>query len=402
MIQTERKKRYVFAEIEDYREHLEIAHLRTKNHIALAILLLLAIATVVYMALTQVPLKTTMSVMVWYLIVIVMNIATLAYGRESHRFYQLNKYSTTFGVYTIALMIIFVNQTAATIATLFIAYAISAFYQDMKIMFLSNVLLLFATVALMINFPDYFNFPTGAFADNFGVAFFIIIFISLLTISSYIIVKQKRFFYNQLALSKETEYRNIDLLNDLQEQVTGKVLNVDAYYQNVLIFTDAFCKKLETENVFRSDIEAMRLLEKGISIPEVLKSYPDHTEAELTRLSGMLLGNRGKLAKIAVMLSQTANVHVKKREIFSETQFKSFNHPTDNLEIKILAFAVFYSVLRSGNAFMPALTDEQIRKVLTETDYYYYNDPRIMKAFAENADVFKDIASLLGAKGDER
>ncbi len=392
----------MFAEIKDYREHLEIAHLRTKNHIALAILLILAIATITYMALTGVPLKTTMSVSFWYFIVVVMNIATLAYGRENIRFYELNKYMTTFGVYTIALMIIFVNQTAATIAALFIAYAISAFYQDMKIMLVSNILLMFSTVTLMINYPGYFNFPTGAFADNFGVAFFIIIFISLLTISSYIIVKQKRFFYNQLALSKETETRNIDLLNDLQEKVTGKTLDIEAYYRNVLAFSEAFCKKIETENGFKPIIEAMLLLEKGMTKQELLKNRPEFSEADVNRFADMLLSNRGKLAKISVMLSQTANVHVKKREIFSETQFKSFNHPTDNLEIKILAFAVFYSVLRSGNSFLAPLSDEQIRNVLIETDYFYYNDPRIMKAFAENGDVFRDIAASLGRKGNGR
>jgi len=90
-------------------------------------------------------------------------------------------------------------------------------------------------------------------------------------------------------------------------------------------------------------------------------------------------------------MAYSRHIEVKKREIFSETQFKSFNHQTDSLEIKIIAFVLFYTALKKGFAVLPGLPEEQIYDVLIHSDFYYYMDPRIIKVYQENSDVFDEI-----------
>jgi len=224
------------------------------------------------------------------------------------------------------------------------------------------------------------------------------VFILVLTISSFIIVKQKRFFYNQIALSKENEFRNIDMLIDLQQQVTGKNVDVAKYYANVANFAKAFSAKIQVDNVFQEKIDILQALENDVSLAALAEKYPKYAKEELARLQDLLIGGHEKLLKLAMKISFVKDVHVKKREIFSETQFRSLNHQSDSLEIKILAFAVFYASLRRGNAAMRPLSEEEIYNVLVYTDYYYTIDPRIIKIYRDNNQVFDDIVNDIFGK----
>ncbi|MCK7487869.1 MAG: hypothetical protein MZU97_22005 [Bacillus subtilis] len=394
----ERKKRYVFREIEDTREQLEIIHLRTKNHFVLAFLFVLLGLSIAYLAFSKAETSDLWYVGIGFGVIILMNFAALAYGGYDPRFYQLNKHTTTFGIYTVILLVIFTTRSPGMFPALFLAYAISAFYQDLKVMIVSDILLAFSIITLMVNYPAVLNFPQGAAEDNIGLGFFVFVFLSLLTIASFIIIKQKRFFYNQIALAKETEFRNIDLLIDLKEKAGIPSVDTAAYYQRVRSLTAAFAKKIEIENGFLKRVDLLEALEKKTPISQILSSHPETTKEELSRLEDLLLSNHHKLMKLAIKLSQVQKIHIKRREIFSETQFKSFNHQSDNLEIKIIAFAIFYATLKHGNAFFRPLTEQEIRHVLIETDYYYYNDPRIMRIYRENSSVFEDIVADIFGK----
>jgi hypothetical protein len=394
----ERKKSYVFREIEDTREQLEIIHLRTKNHFVLVFLFVLLGLCVAYLSLSGAVTADRWYVLLGFAAIILMNFASLAYGGNDSRFYQLNKHTTTFGLYTVIMLVIFTTRSPGMFPALFLAYAISAFYQDLKVMIVSDILLVFSIVMLMINYPAVLNFPQGALEDNIGLGFFVFVFLSLLTIASFIIIKQKRFFYNQIALAKETEFRNIDLLIDLKKQTGMPDIDTMAYYERVRQFTAAFAQKIEIEDGFLKRIELLEALEKKTPLATILSNHPETSKEELGRLEDLLLSNHHKLLKLAIKLGQVQKLHIKRREIFSETQFKSFNHQSDNLEIKIIAFAIFYATLKHGNAFFRPLSEQEIRHVLIETDYYYYNDPRIMRIYRENSAVFEDIVADIFGK----
>ncbi|MBN2696075.1 MAG: hypothetical protein JXR38_00880, partial [Bacilli bacterium] len=179
-----RKRSHMFSEIQDYREALETRHLRTKNHFVIAAMFALMILSLTYMLVTDYPIFQTISLHVGYLLVIVFNIAILAYGKDNFRFYQLNKYVTTLGMYSLAIVTVFIFQSPSAITALFIAYAISAYYQDLKIVLIGNVFLLFAVVMFMLNYPEYLNMENSNPEDKIGIAVFFVAFISILTISS--------------------------------------------------------------------------------------------------------------------------------------------------------------------------------------------------------------------------
>jgi hypothetical protein len=392
-----RKQTYSFPEIENYREQLEIKHLRSKNHIILAFIILLMAVTVTYTLLGRYPTVYLVALIAGYVLIILFNIACLAYGNEDPNFYKLNKFVTSLGMFIIATAMIFVFKSPSFISGLFIAYAVAAFYQDLKVILIGDLYLFFAILMIMWNYPEYLAFENADVETDFGTFFFIILFVLLLTISSYIIIKQKRFLYNQLALSKESEFRNIDLLIDAEKGATKHKIEVGKYYKSVEAFTSAFAAKLEVENVFSDKLKIMLAMEKGASFATLIQKYPDLTATDYARLDDLLIASNHKLRKLIIKISKMKDLHIKRREIFSETHLKSFNHPTDSLEIKILTFAVFYVSLRLGNELFLPLKEEQIFNMLVDTDYYYYNDPSIMRIYQENHEVFDAIVmDLLG------
>jgi len=388
-----RKQTYSFPQIEDYREQLEIKHLRTKNHFILAIIVILLIFSLLYMLIGKFPMVYFYSLGLGYLAIIFFNIICLAYGSEDKNFYNLNKFITSLGIFGIATAMIFIFKSPAFISGLFIAYAISAFYQDLKVILISDLYLFFAILMVMWNFPEYLTFDDARIETDIGTFFFIILFVLLLTISSYIIIKQKRFLYNQLALSKESEFRNIDLLIDAEREATKHKIEVPKYYKAIEAFTTAFSEKLSIENVFTEKLKIMLALEKGTPIPTLLDKYPNYSSSDFARLQDLLISGTHKLRKTFIKISKMKALDIKKREIFSETQLKSFNQPSDSLEIKILAFSVFYVSLRLGNDLQKPLSSEEVFNILVYTDYYYYNDPSIMRIYQENHQVFDAIAN---------
>jgi len=382
----------VFPEIEEYRELLEIRHLRAKNHFVIALLGIGAVGTVVYMALSAYSASQILPLAVGFFALILVNAACLAYGRENVRFNQLNKYVTTFGVFGLAVAMIFVFQSPSMLSLLFIAYALAAFYQDRKVMFISNVLLLFMFLALMTNYRDFFSVANESLENDLGLFFYVIIFISLLTISQYIMIKQKGFFYNQIAISKETEFRNIDFMIDSCERATGKRIAAKGYFTALSAFAKAVSARIGIEDAFAAKIAILKDLEAGAARDRILADHPELNADALVRLSDLLFTNTHKLRKVALKISRAQAVDVHRREIFSETQFKTFNHPSDSLEIKIVAFAIFYAALKKGTSGMRPLSEKEIYDAIVHTDYYYYNDPGVMRIYRENSAVFDAIA----------
>jgi len=385
------KKEFIFSEIEDYRNQLEIKHLRTKNHFVLAIIFLMMILALVYMLASHFSLLETLPLMLGFLVVLVFNIAHLAYGKDYQEFYTMNKYVTTVGLFSLSIGMIFLFKSPSMMIGLFIAYSISTYYQDLKVLFLSDVLMLFTVFMIIFNYPEYLGLANASLESNLGIVFFFVAFMVILSLTSYIIVKQKSFFFNQIASSKESEFRNLDLLIDLKKKVKEPSLSGSEYDDQLNEFLEAFCTKIGSENIFKEKLDIMRRLERHENNDIILAKYPEYTEEDLSRLEDLLISGHHKLKKVAMKMAYSRHIEVKKREIFSETQFKSFNHQTDSLEIKIIAFVLFYTALKKGFAVLPGLPEEQIYDVLIHSDFYYYMDPRIIKVYQENSDVFDEI-----------
>lgn len=387
------KKEFIFSEIEDYRNQLEIKHLRTKNHFVLAIISFIMLLTLVYMLVSHFAILKAIPLMIGFFVILVFNMAHLAYGKAYPEFYTLNKYVTTVGLFSISIGMIFTFQSPSLMIGLFIAYSISTYYQDLKVLFLSNVIMLFTVFMIIINYPTLLGLENATLESNLGIVFFFVAFMLILSLTSYVIVKQKSFFFNQIASSKESEFRNLDLLIDLKKKIKEPTLKAETYYEQLTDFLDAFCKKIGSENIFKDKLAVMNSLERQDSHESILSKYPQYSEDDLSRIEDLLITNHHKLKKVAMKMAYSRNIEVKRREIFSETQFKSFNHQADSLEIKIIAFVLFYTALKKGFAVLPGLPEEKIYDVLIHSDFYYYMDPRIIKIYQENSDVFDEIVN---------
>jgi hypothetical protein len=214
----------------------------------------------------------------------------------------------------------------------------------------------------------------------------------LLTISSYILIKRKTFFYNHLAQSKESEVRNMDLLSEVAGHNNHKKINSDEYYSSLIEFSKHLSKKIGIENVFSRKIELLKDLQK-FNVTEMAEKYPDYSLEEMNRLKIMDLELNNKMRNIGLKASITQNISVSRKEIFSETQFKSFKHYSDDRYIEIISFVVFYCLLKIDKPYLKELSEEEIMDYLFNSEYFYLVDRDIIEIYLENNEVFDTIVN---------
>jgi len=388
-----RKKTYAFAEIEKYREYLEIKNLRGKNQIVSGVFFVMFILTLIYMLIAKYPFQTIMPLSTGFLLILIISFVFTAYGEEDYSYLKISKYILTLGMFSLVTAMIVIFKSPSMIPLLFVVYCLCAIYQDIKVMFISNIYFLFAIIFIVINYPDLLLAQNTTAGSRFSITFFSILFLLMLSISSYIIMKEKSFFYNQISKSKEVEYRNINLLIKLKYQTNKQEKSVLDFYEKTNDFLKAFTEKLELPNIFEEKIKILMDLENDAEFSQILEKYPDYTETDLKRLNNLRISNFSTLNRIAVKISKTKSLDIKRREIFSATHFKSFNKQTDPIDVRIIAFVIFYVALKKGILGMDKISDEEIYNMITNTDYYYYIDTRVMKIYEENPDVFDAIIS---------
>ena len=395
----QRKKTYAFQEIEQYHEYLEIKHLRSKNLIVSGVFLAMFILTISYMFITKYPLPRIISLSIGMIGLLIINFVLTAYGDESNSYLRINKYISTLGMFTMVSAMIIIFRSPSLIPLLFVAYCVCAIYQDVKVIIISNIYFVVAILVIVSTFPDLLVSINDSNGTNFSIVFFSLLFLIMLSSSAYIITKEKSFFYNQISNSKEIEYRNIELLLKLKHNSNKYDKNFMNHYKNTNDLLEKFSKKNKLPNVFEEKINILIDIENNVPIDKILEEHPDFNEEDINRLSKLLISGNTKLNRIAIKMSNTRESKVKKREIFSATHFKSFNKPSDTIETKIIAFVIFYVALKQGFVGIDKISDKDIYETITNTDYYYYIDSRVMKIYQENSEVFDAIIADAFGKG---
>jgi hypothetical protein len=348
------------------------------------------------------PIREVIQVSVGFIVLIAISTMLTLYGDEDNSYIKLNKYFATIGMFSLATALIMYFESPSFIPLLFVAYCMCAIYQDMKVMIISNIYFIVSILLTVISYPDLLKAETATLGTNFSIGFFSLLFLIMLSVSAYIIMKEKSFFYNQISNSKEIEYRNIDLLIKLKHDTDKHDKNFMSYYERTNDFLEAFSKKIELPNVFEEKINIIKKLEEKVSYKDILKQYPEYTEKDLDRLSKLLMSEHNTLGRVAVKISKTNEEDIQKREIFSGTHFKSFNKSSDTTETKIIAFVIFYVALKKGLYGMEKLNGKDIYEAITNSDYFHYIDSRVMKIYMDNSDVFDDIISDAFSKGGKK
>jgi len=337
-----------------------------------------------------------------FIIVLLFSFIMTAYGENDYSYLKINRYLLTLGMFSVVTLMIILLQSPSIFPLLFVIYCLASIYQDLKVIIISDLYFIFIMIFVVANYPNMFIALNNTNGNQFNMTLFSILFLAMLTISSYIIMKEKSFFYNQISKSKEVEYRNIDLLLKLKYQTNKEEKDFLGCYEQVNSFLDAFSKKLDLPNIFTEKMNILLALEKNIDYQTILEKYPEYTKEDLNRLNNLIISRHSVLNRIAVKISKTKNVDIKRREIFSATHFKTLNKQTDKVEVHIIAFVIFYVTLKKGLFGLNKISDEKIYNMITNTDYYYYIDYRVMKIYQENPEVFNIIISEAFESGGDK
>jgi hypothetical protein len=387
-----------YSQIEAYKESLELAHLKKKTIIVNLIMFVLAGITLYFLIQIEAEMTTLFSILTMFILLFVINIAFYSYDNDHYNYLKIAMYINTLGVFSIAITLVFKYQTPSVFTVLFLAYAVTAIYQDFKSMIISNFALFIAGSLFILRFPRIFQLVGSDQSQTFFILVFLIVFVMLLTLSSYILIKRKTFFYNQLAQIKESEVRNIELLLEVENIKTNKSLDSEQYYETLKNFTKELSKKLSIENVFSRKIDILKDLKK-MSSNEILSKYPEYSLEEINQLKNMELEINNKMRMIGVKSSQSFGVEVSRNEIFSESQFKSFKHHGDNIYVRIISFVVFYTLLKIDKPYLKTLDEKVIKDVLLNSEYFYRVDRDIINIYLNNNEVFDTIVKdHLGVK----
>jgi len=94
---------------------------------------------------------------------------------------------------------------------------------------------------------------------------------------------------------------------------------------------------------------------------------------------------------LAIKASKSSDIKVSKKDIFSESQFKSFDHIGDSQYTKIISFAVFYALLKVDKPYLKAIDEKKLRDMIFNSEYFYRIDRDIVNIYLDNSEVFDAI-----------
>jgi hypothetical protein len=383
-------KKYQYTQLEKYKEHLELQHLKLKTIMVNIMVFLISFVVLYFLLRLDVPSNATIPIMLLFYTLIIINLTFYSYDTDQYNNLRIAMYINTMGLYIATIVIILQFQTPSVFTSLFIAYAITAIYQDYKAMLLSSGLLFFSGIVLLTGYSDIFTLVGNTSPQEGFIIAFLVIFVLLLTLSSFILIKRKTFFYNQLAQIKESEVRNMKLLMAIEKIKTNKELNSENYYESLLKFASSLSEKLEIDNVFSEKIELLRD-SRNMTLPELLKKYEGYSKDEIKEILELELETHEKMKMIGIKASKSIDVGVERKEMFSEAQFKSFKHEGDHHYIKIISFVVFYTMLKLDKPYFKSLKESDIKDILFNSEYYYRIDKKIINLYLENNKVFDTI-----------
>ncbi len=386
--------KFQYKQLETYKEILELHHIKIKTLIVNIINLVFAFVVGYFLLVTEVEKVMFVGIIFMFIVLFIVNIALLSYNNDLYNNLKFSMYINTIGEYIIAITLIIIFQTPSMFTLLFLAYAITAIYQDYKVMITSNLALFVSGVLLVLGFDSIFSIPGETLAQNNFIIVFLVLFVLLLTLSSYILIKRKTFFYNHLAQIKESEIRNMNVLIEIEQKRTKKSLNSKEYYKSLELFSKELSKKIGIENIFSRKIQLLRDLKKH-NPTEIMEKYPEYTQDEINELKVLELSISHKIRNLGIKASKTQGINVSRKEIFSESQFKSFKHLNDLNYVKIISFVVFYCLIKIDKPYLKELEESNIKDILLNSEYFYRIDRDIIEVYLENNEVFDTIVNDL-------
>ncbi len=386
------ENKYKYGQLEQFKEALELGHIKRKMLVVNIIIILLS-GILLYFAIGQNIDDSLVYPSILMLgIIVLINIGFYHVDHDLYSNLKLAMYTTIIGLYVTANVLVFNFLTPSVFTVLFLTYAIVAVYQDLKAMILSSSALFISGFLLVNESPRIFSPTEDGNPQIIYVQSFLLIFVLLLTLSSYILIKRKTFFYNQLASIKESELRNIELMEEVAFINTKKEKDLSPYYKSIEDFNKALSKKIGVPDLLGRRISILTDLKTNSAV-DLTQKYKDYTLEEIQELEVLQFDVHKKMQQLSIKASKSLDINVTKKEIFSESQFKSFKHIGDSRYTQIISFVVFYTLLKIDKPYLKKLDEAVIKDMLYNSEFYYRVDRDIIEVYLNNSEVFDTIVN---------
>ncbi len=373
---------------------LEQRYLRSKSLFVSAMLFIVMFPVLIVLRLYDIPWTDILAYFLTFIILIAINLLFFFY-KHHFKSMQLPMYITSVGLYLIMFGVIIDIYTSSIFTILFLAYAIIALYQDLKLSIFNSFLIFLSGVSLVLFYPDMFdtNQTLLLTLDTFYIMTFFIVFIALILTSSIIILKRKRYSYRQLAEIKEQEQKHISLLFELQSKQSDKSFDSRNYYDDLKSFSQSLSENIGINHkVFLERLEIIMKLEDK-SENEVSEEYQNYTLEEIEELKHLELSVYNKISKTAFKAAQLEDINIDKKELLYERAQEKLNYRDDDKQVKLIAFVVFYTLLRLDKFYAKGLSHNQIMHILMANRYNSFIDQEVLDIFINNQSKIKKIVN---------
>lgn len=293
-------------------------------------------------------------------------------------------------IYTFITYLLFNQNLPGIFANLFIAFTIGFIYLDVKIASINHVLMTLTSSLVLWIFPEILAVENATTAQLSIINASIVVIMIFLFLSALFNIRTKNFNYVKLAKSKENEYRIMDGLFHLQNDVLKDPINLEVFYQDIHTFFETFTQKLEMDNVFEKRLQLIQDLET-LPTNKIKKKYKDIPDEIIEELRALTLTSHQKIRYIAYRMSQS-NAD-QKPLTDPRDAFNSFRHFDDSETVKILVFSAYYTYFRHADVDRPAMSHEAFVEQLEKSGLDQLVEPKILKSFYRYKDVIETIVN---------
>jgi len=377
---------------------MESEHLRKKTIIINIILMVLIFPIVSTLYVYDVGFLDISIYILTFLFLIVVNLVFYHYTHLLPNI-RLSMYITAIGLYIITNAFILDISTPSVFTMLFLTYAIISLYQDFKISIFNSGLLFLSGLVILFLYSDMFLVIDPFSPIILYVFTFLVIFIALLLVSSFILIKRKNHFYQQVSEAKENEYKFIERVFNIQEKYRENTIDYDSYYEKLEAFSEALSNTIGMENVFKERIAVLKDLGK-LKTKTVYKKYSDYTLPDLEELKQMELTTHKKISYMAFKMAQSSKIKPEQNELLFEKSLPTLNDLDDDLDVKVTAFSVFYLLLRIGGFYINPLSHDEIISIIHNESFNGLVDENILTVVSNHKDALENIVTKHYKSGD--
>lgn len=367
-----------------------------QSHLTVTILVsLLAAFLAVLFIVSEISLLITVS----YLIMLVLILAAMVVVNfEDDMIPPVQSVAPIFvvAVYVLVFSLILNPQVSLFGPVLFAVYALAYLYPDLKISSLNHGLFYVGITVLIWFFPASFGLGDVTGINTSYFSLFILILMAFLYVSSILMIRRKGYYFKQLAMLQENEYKIIEILFGFQKEYLKSDINAKEYYHRLHNFFEELSNQLAIDNIFSQQLKYVEALNHLGTAQFKLKN-PEIPSALLDELNMLAINQVRNIRHITLKSSQTQNISFESK-IVSDAMFSSFKHSQDSIYIKILMFSVFYAYFRFPNQFSKGLSHQEFYEVISSSQSERMFELNVWHAFEKNQKVIDEIFAFIAKK----